>query len=352
MSESTVTPDQIGLPTAIPLPVRTDWRIGMVGFGIIAGDHARAYRAADWKIAAVADPLPEARERARVQAEPDRIYEDYSEIMADPDVDVVALLTHPSLREPVIRAAASAGKHVLTEKPFGSTLAECERMVETAAAAGIHLAVSQNYRFFPSNFYAYHLVRQGYVGKPFFASIEIFGTLDVGLKDNPFYSVCTDFLTVQWNTHLADLIRYWTDRDPRRICCSTRRMEGQNFVSDNLLLSMVDFGPNLTGHILHTELLRSGMSGAPCRVDGDAGSIAFDLWGKSIRISSSQFGDQVLDLSTSQFLPSQCGTMGDLLISIEEGREPLISGRRNLSTMRHVIAEQESSNAGGVWVEV
>jgi hypothetical protein len=44
--------------------------------------------------------------------------------------------------------------------------------------------------------------------------------------------------------------------------------------------------------------------------------------------------------------------MGDLLISIEENREPLISGRQNLMTIGHVLCEDRSARAGGVWVDV
>ena len=47
-----------------------------------------------------------------------------------------------------------------------------------------------------------------------------------------------------------------------------------------------------------------------------------------------------------------CGPMGDLLLSVEEEREPLVSARRNLATIRHILAEDESARRGGVWVEV
>ena len=42
--------------------------------------------------------------------------------------------------------------------------------------------------------------------------------------------------------------------------------------------------------------------------------------------------------------------MGDFLISIEDGREPLVSARSNLATLRTVLAEHRSARAGGQWV--
>ena len=122
MQEKTITPKELGIPDAIPLPKRTDWRIGMVGFGSIARSHTKAYKAAGWQIAAVADPDPAARERAKEMTGAARLYEDYRDLVADDQVEIVSLLTHPTLREPVVELAAEVGKPIQTEKPLGSTL--------------------------------------------------------------------------------------------------------------------------------------------------------------------------------------------------------------------------------------
>ena len=98
----TITPQQLGIPHTIPLPRRSDWRIGLIGFGGIAQAHVRAYRRAGWPIVAVADPDPDARQRAREQLGDVRLYDDYPELIADDEVEVLTLLTHPTIREPAI----------------------------------------------------------------------------------------------------------------------------------------------------------------------------------------------------------------------------------------------------------
>jgi predicted dehydrogenase len=346
----TITPQQLGIPHTIPLPRRSDWRIGLIGFGGIAQAHVRAYRRAGWPIVAVADPDPDARQRAREQLGDVRLYDDYPELIADGEVEVLTLLTHPTIREPAIALAARAGKPVLTEKPLARDLAECERMVALAEAAGIPFAVSQNYRWSGANFFARYIVERGLIGTPFHASIEIYGRQDVDLAEHPFYAVCDDFLTVQWNTHLADLLRCWMGRDPQRVMTVTRRMPGQYFVSDNLLISVVDYGPGFSGHVVHSELLRSSLTRTACRVDGDGGSLLFDLHGDRLVLDSAALGGGPRQVVFDELLPSMCGTMGDLLISIEEGREPQVSARRNLATIRHVLAEQRSACQGGAWI--
>ncbi len=353
MSEKTITPQELGIPCEIPQPRRKDWRIGMIGFGGIAGAHAPAYQSAGWKIVAVADPSEESRQRAATVTGAHTIYSDFRQLIADPEVDVISLLTQPTLREEVVAVAAEYGKPIQTEKPFGSSLAACERMTDIAEKAGIKLAVSQNYRWAGANFFAHHIIQKGLIGKPYFASIEIHGGQDVGLKGHPFYSTCTDFITLQWNNHLADLLRYWTDCDAKRVLATTRRMNGQNFTGDNMLLSIADFGEGVTGNIVHDELLRSPLGGNPCRVDGDEGSIVFNMSSETLKFTSKQLGDDIytLDLSKTKLASSFSGPMGDLLISIEQNREPAISARRNLATIRHVVAEDASARAGGIWMD-
>jgi predicted dehydrogenase len=223
-------------------------------------------------------------------------------------------------------------------------------MIEIADSAGIKLAVHQNYRWMKMNFLAHHIIAKGLIGEPFFADVEILGTQDVDLAGHPFYSKCTDFLTIQWDNHLADLLRYWTDRSAHKVLARTSRMNGQDFTSDNWLAVIADFGDGLTGHILHTELLRSSLGGTRCRVDGSEGSVVFDFH-DNLLLESKVLGKGVREIKGSDlsFPSSWCGAMGDLLISIEEDREPLVSARRNLPTIRTILAEDQSARSGGIW---
>jgi predicted dehydrogenase len=354
MEYARITPKELGIPESMPLPARKDWSIGIVGFGGIArGAHAGGWKKMGWTVAAIADPDPNARQFAREKVGVERVYDNYRDLIADSAVEVVDLCTQPVIREEVVRAAAEAGKPLITEKPFGQTVEECQRMVNIAEEAGTKLAIHQNYRWMKMNFLVHHLVRRGLIGEPFFARIEIFGRQDVGLATHPFYSKCGDFLTVQWNNHLADMLRYWTGKDARRVLARTSRMKGQNFVSDNLLVSIHDFGEGLTGHIFHHELLRSQLSGVQCRVDGNEGSAVFDFHGM-LRLESTKLpgGPREVDTTGLTYLDSHCGSMADFLSAIEDDREPLVSGPRNLPTIRTVVGESKSVAAGGQWMDV
>jgi scyllo-inositol 2-dehydrogenase (NADP+) len=76
-----------------------------------------------------------------------RAYESFEQVIADPDVDLVVLATpHDAHAELAVRAM-DAGKHVVTDKPMCTTLAECDRMIEAAGRSGVLLSVFQNRRW-------------------------------------------------------------------------------------------------------------------------------------------------------------------------------------------------------------
>jgi predicted dehydrogenase len=350
-----VRPKDLDLPETPPMPERRDWRVGMVGFGGIARHaHFPALRALGASVVAVADPDPSARKAAREEFGVANAYEDYRDLIDDADVEIVEVLTQPTLREPIVTAALAARKPVLTEKPLATTIEECQRMVEAAEAAGVVFAVNQNYRWMPANFLARRIIEKGWIGEPFFAGMEMFGSQDVGLSNHPIYPTSVDFLAIQWSNHFDDLIRYWTGRDARRVFAFTSRMNGQNFESDMIINVLQDFGAGLTAQFVHHETLRSYSSEVECRVDGDRGTVVFDFWADRIRLESRVLGERryEFDLSDCAYGSSFAGSIADFLLAVETGREPAVSARRNLPTMRTSFAELKSTHAGGAWISV
>jgi predicted dehydrogenase len=78
-----------------------------------------------------------------------RLRTSYEEILADPDVDAVVLVTPNSQHGPQTIAAAEHGKHVFCEKPFAMTRAEAAASVAAAKKAGVIIGVGYNRRLHP-----------------------------------------------------------------------------------------------------------------------------------------------------------------------------------------------------------
>lgn len=73
--------------------------------------------------------------------------DDYAEIINDATIDAVVLATPHTQHEEQIIAAAQAGKHVFTEKPFTLSRASAERAMAACKEAGITVAIGHNRRF-------------------------------------------------------------------------------------------------------------------------------------------------------------------------------------------------------------
>lgn len=73
--------------------------------------------------------------------------DDYADIIDDNAIDAVVLATPHTQHEEQIIAAAKAGKHVFTEKPFTLSRASAERSLAACEKAGIVVAIGHNRRF-------------------------------------------------------------------------------------------------------------------------------------------------------------------------------------------------------------
>ena len=81
------------------------------------------------------------------------------------DVDAVSICTTDELHLEPALAAASAGKHLLIEKPLALTPQDCDRIIEGANRSGVKLMVGHILRFDPRYATAYNEIRSGGLGK-------------------------------------------------------------------------------------------------------------------------------------------------------------------------------------------
>ena len=114
---------------------------------------------------ALCDPVAEARESAGSEFGVSRLYADWHDVMCDPDIDAVVVVTPTKLHHDVVIAAAEAGKHVFCEKPFASSEAECDEMIEACERAGVKLQIGFMRRFEESYVHAKERIDAGDIGE-------------------------------------------------------------------------------------------------------------------------------------------------------------------------------------------
>jgi UDP-N-acetylglucosamine 3-dehydrogenase len=95
----------------------------------------------------------------------DRLYKDYSELLADPELDAVSVVTMWDQHAAPVLAALNTGKHVFVEKPLASTAEDCDAIVSAAAQSSGTLMVGHICRFNPRYAAAKREITAGSIGE-------------------------------------------------------------------------------------------------------------------------------------------------------------------------------------------
>jgi predicted dehydrogenase len=125
-------------------------RVAVVGLGYWGPNLARNFAGLrDCELRYCCDASASARERVAAMFPRARMVESLDEVLADPELDAVALATpvpsHASLAVRVLEA----GKHCFVEKPLALTVAEAEHAVAAAERAGRVLMVGHLLEYHP-----------------------------------------------------------------------------------------------------------------------------------------------------------------------------------------------------------
>ncbi|RUT72420.1 gfo/Idh/MocA family oxidoreductase [Flavobacterium cupreum] len=78
-----------------------------------------------------------------------KVYHDWNDLISDPEVDIVSIVTPPSLHAEMACAAMRAGKHVLLEKPAAINEADARQILETQKETGMIITVNHMIRYNP-----------------------------------------------------------------------------------------------------------------------------------------------------------------------------------------------------------
>jgi predicted dehydrogenase len=92
-------------------------------------------------------------------------YDTPEELVADPEIQAVFVLTNLETHLKFVKLALEAGKHVLVEKPLGATVAEIEEMKSTAKRCGLVCVPGHNMIHEDSLARAHELIQNGNIGK-------------------------------------------------------------------------------------------------------------------------------------------------------------------------------------------
>jgi predicted dehydrogenase len=165
-----------------------------------------------WELAAVVDPSPGALEDCGVDR--DRCFTSLDEALERVPSDAVLVVTPPATHRDVALRAFAAGRHVLSEKPLTHDPREARQLVAAAGRAGVHLVVSQNYRFRAPARAVERALAEGLIGD--LLAVRVVCRRDVAWLVGPggFLAQQRHPYLLDMAIHHFDLLRALTRREP------------------------------------------------------------------------------------------------------------------------------------------
>jgi predicted dehydrogenase len=331
------------------LPKRKDFRIGCIGAGFIMRDcHLLAYQNAGFNPVAITSRDTAKAKSVAEQYRIPKVYASVEELLADTDIEVLDVAVPPDVQPGILKLAAKQGKHlkgILAQKPLAMSYKEARECVEQCTQAGIEIAVNQNMRFDQSIRAMKDLLQRSWLGEPVLATIDMRAIPHWMPWSEKLHSLATFVMSI----HHLDTFRYWFGT-PDRVLASTRPDPRTKFPhSDGINLYILEYDSGLRASScddVWTGPAREGSEsdiGIRWRVEGTDGLARGTIgWpGYPARVPST------LDFTTKRqpgywfqprwkevwFPDAFVGTMAQLLVAIEEGMEPEISGKDNLETI-------------------
>jgi predicted dehydrogenase len=340
-----------------PLPSKRDFRIGILGSGFVVNEcHLPAYRKAGFNPIAIASRNRQNAEQTARRHGIAKVYDSYEDLLNDPSIEVLDIAVPPQAQHKLIaQACARKTIHgILAQKPLGVNHEEAVDAAMLCQQAGIVLSVNQNMRYDQSVRAAKTLLQNGVIGTPIFATIEM-----RGIPHWMPWQEELDWLTLRiMSIHHLDCFRYWFG-DPQGIYCSTREDPRTEFRHiDGICTYILEFANGLRCVGIDDTWTGPAKEGCPSdhylrwRIEGLNGLAIGDIgWCRdpyttpsSIRFAAKgDKGFQEPKWTESWFPDAFIGTMAQLLIALETGKEPAISAVDNLKTMALVEAAYASA---------
>ncbi|MHC4712879.1 MAG: Gfo/Idh/MocA family protein [Planctomycetota bacterium] len=148
-------------------------RIGIVGSEFAAGLHARALERCPGTeiVAACSIDRPSLNRFVKAYDIPHK-YEDYDEMFAREDIDLVSVCAPNFLHKKISIAAIRAGKHVICEKPMATTVADAKAMVAAARKHKRLLMYAEDWLNAPAILRVKEIIDQGGIGEVFYVKAK------------------------------------------------------------------------------------------------------------------------------------------------------------------------------------
>jgi len=275
---------------------------------------------------------------------------EFADLLADPELEAIAIATPVSTHYPLALAALEAGKHVFIEKPLAASVNEAAKLATLAAERGLTLMPGHTFLYSPPVNMIRDLIAGGELGDIYFISMS---RVNLGLHQSD--------VSVAWDLgpHDFSILRYWLEKTPSHVSAMSRSCVFPT-IPDVAFINL----EYERGAIAHVEL--SWLAPSKLRrttIVGSSKMIVYDdVSNEPVRIFDSgvmldqpqSFGEFQLSYRTGEILspavrPAEPLSleMDDFCEAIRRGRSPRSSAKLGVEVVRVIDAVDASLASAG-----
>ncbi len=335
--------------------------IGVVGCGVIGPRHAQvATSLPNARFVACTDVVPERAEKM-ADAYGGEAEADLASLLAREDVDVVSVCVPSGLHAEIGVQAAAAGKHVVVEKPIDISLAAADRLISAAGQAGVKLTVISQHRFDAGLVELHKMIEEGKLGRLVLADSKVKWYRSQAYYDSGDWRGTWELdgggALMNQGVHYTDMLRWCMG--PVSEVMAVTATAAHKMETEDVALALVRFASGAVGTLEASTAVYPGflerleVSGTEGTVVVEDGAVVVreflaergEIGAYGVRVESKPPAAPASGASDPGAISNDSHALqvADLLAAIDEGREPLMTGREARNALELVLAVYESA---------
>lgn len=208
------------------------------------------------------------------------VFDDFDTMLAKTKPDVVVVGTPPTSHTDYCLRSIAAGAHVICEKPFVSSLAEADRVIEAARAAGKRIGLNHEFREMPIFRAVRDAVASGESGKLNFA--QVWQLMDLPPWAEPGWrGLMLQRTLYEAGVHLVDFLMALFGERPVAVTATTSTCGVREGETDAVALVTLEFSRGRLAQIVQNRLCKGETQYFEVRADTDQASIRASFGGRA-----------------------------------------------------------------------
>lgn len=227
--------------------------VAVHGAGWVSGEHIKSYnKNPNARVVAISSRKRESAEARAAEAglTDAKIYTDYAELLADPNVQALSICTPPNLHPQETIAAAEAGKDILIEKAVANDIKGLRAMDAAVRKAGVKTVVSFVLHWNPQFMWIRRMLEEGAIGRIFYAEVDYWHNI------GPWYGqyvwnikkdvAGSSFLSA--GCHAVDAMRYFVQDEIEEVSAYSNKLN-EDYEYDTNVVGVVKFKGGAIGKL-------------------------------------------------------------------------------------------------------